>query len=1311
MKRHKFLIAFPAALGLLLTGLFLCGLSVPVAGTPADIPTPTPPWDLFWPEWFSNDPPPNTYITATTGSGVIDSGSFLLTQNISYQRGRIFYLTPTLMDEFSASFSLYLGDSVEGADGAAFIFCPSYNYAPDGGGTLDASCPGGYIVAFDTYEFGGGEFVPDLIYLAHDDIFHRLVSVPITDLDDGLWHNAMVVFNQGTITVTLDGSNVIAGFAIPDYEPFLGYFGFSAAAGLWHNEQLVDNIGIQAEYVATGFLDGHVYDADTLEPIADATVTGERQEGGSWSADTDPNGYYSMLVRTGTYTVTAETDSLIDFATGVEVLTDEVTTQDLYLAEKVTFEPTPLHVTLDWQTAGSVNATLQNHQLEEYDFLFSEKPGGFIPLVQGEEICSAMAAWPGPDGYGYTGESVDYEWIEISSSGIPIPNLGDDDYEGPFPIGFSYNFYGNIWNEFYASSNGFISFDSGSASIGNQCPLPNSTLPDNIISIMWDDLYPNYDTGGVYYQTFDSCPVGSGRCLVVEYANWAHYVIISPYPSSGTWEAILFENGDVQLQYLDGGSEDGSSATSGIEGNNASANYGLTYACDSSGSLVDSTAIYFAYPDVTWFGQEPLSGTVPASNAEPGELSASMLFTATYATGVDQPGDYYTTLLVEGDPTLQVPVTMTVLPPVDMGSVTGSVTDNCTDDPIAGVQLIILYGDPITKTWTDEAGNYTAWLFEGSYELTFSVDGYLSTTQKVDIFGGQETTLDVSLAPERACIEVYPDELEAWVLTNTPIYPHPHGLDIINNGGEALNFEILEGGELIEAHGGFTSASGQRTEEGSIYWNYRNEEGVEVEMSDSGTMVAYPGSYQYAPDVPTTQANILVYTDDWVHPTPNTLVQQAIARLGVPATVYVDNDYAGFETALTTDGPWDLVIWSGENYFVSSTLMPKLLAYVQAGGKLAATYWRQLDFPSDPLWNEMGFQYISNYITPPPAYWWEPSHPIFNNPESAPEWLTRVANSGNSNGTKLEPLPNGLAVAGYTITSEPDEAGMVIRDDGFTVYKGIRDVSTNADDDIDGVLDGVELWENIITGLLEVQDRDIPWVWEEPITGTVPALSTFNVDILFSSVLTSPLTLGTYTATLWIHENDPVTSYPQIPVSMHVVEAFVDPAPSFETNAALCFGETAVFTNTSLEGMPPTEYYLWDFGDGVTMTSTTTETVTHDYAAAGVYTVSLTAHQKQTDVEVIFTDTIQVKPLPLADFSYTVDGLAVNFSNTSANATSYAWDFGDGATSTLENPTHTYAAPGDYLVSLTAYGECGMDQIEKTVSAGYHKNYLPLVYR
>jgi len=211
-------------------------------------------------------------------------------------------------------------------------------------------------------------------------------------------------------------------------------------------------------------------------------------------------------------------------------------------------------------------------------------PDGWVRNAQPE------ALWPGPDGYGYAGSSVTFNWVDITATGTPIVGLLDDNFVGPFPIGFSFSFYGTPWTEFYASSNGFISFGAGDAALTNQCPLPDPTLPENIIAMLWDDL--DFGTSGnAYYQTFNPCPTGGGQCLVVEYYNTAHYGGVPG--SAGTWEAVLFGDGSVMLQYLDAGLEEGSSSTEGIEEANTAANYGLTYACNTTDSLSENTAISF----------------------------------------------------------------------------------------------------------------------------------------------------------------------------------------------------------------------------------------------------------------------------------------------------------------------------------------------------------------------------------------------------------------------------------------------------------------------------------------------------------------------------------------------------------------------------------------------------------------------------------------------------------------------------------------------------------------------------------------------
>ncbi|MCK4677187.1 MAG: PKD domain-containing protein [Bacteroidales bacterium] len=69
----------------------------------------------------------------------------------------------------------------------------------------------------------------------------------------------------------------------------------------------------------------------------------------------------------------------------------------------------------------------------------------------------------------------------------------------------------------------------------------------------------------------------------------------------------------------------------------------------------------------------------------------------------------------------------------------------------------------------------------------------------------------------------------------------------------------------------------------------------------------------------------------------------------------------------------------------------------------------------------------------------------------------------------------------------------------------------------------------------------------------------------------------------------------------------------------------------------------------------------------------------------------------LADFTYTIENLIVQFANLSQHADSYLWDFGDGIISEDENPIHQYTESGEYEVTLIAYNDATSDTITKTL--------------
>ncbi|HPR28846.1 MAG TPA: PKD domain-containing protein [Chitinophagales bacterium] len=84
---------------------------------------------------------------------------------------------------------------------------------------------------------------------------------------------------------------------------------------------------------------------------------------------------------------------------------------------------------------------------------------------------------------------------------------------------------------------------------------------------------------------------------------------------------------------------------------------------------------------------------------------------------------------------------------------------------------------------------------------------------------------------------------------------------------------------------------------------------------------------------------------------------------------------------------------------------------------------------------------------------------------------------------------------------------------------------------------------------------------------------------------------------------------------------------------------------------------------------------------------------------VTFTDADFVPAEPAtAAFTYFVDGPTVLFNNNSLFADTYAWDFGDGYSSTIEDPVHTYADPGVYNVCLTASNDLSTDEFCQDVT-------------
>lgn len=209
-------------------------------------------------------------------------------------------------------------------------------------------------------------------------------------------------------------------------------------------------------------------------------------------------------------------------------------------------------------------------------------------------------------------------------------------------------------------------------------------------------------------------------------------------------------------------------------------------------------------------------------------------------------------------------------------------------------------------------------------------------------------------------------------------------------------------------------------------------------------------------------ANILVYADEPVHLAPATFVDQALQGLGLPYTAYYDGEYGDFEAALTNAGPWDLVILAADNWSAPSTTLDALLAYVNGGGRLIAHAWNVNG--GHALWNAMGVSFVSDVGDPPdPVYWWSASHPLFNQPEGVPQFTSLDGGIFGVYGQNVNAIGDGVALAGYALTETAGQAGLIVANEGRTIFRGFLDAQNSADLDADDKSDGMELWENLIS--------------------------------------------------------------------------------------------------------------------------------------------------------------------------------------------------------------------------------------------------------
>jgi hypothetical protein len=167
----------------------------------------------------------------------------------------------------------------------------------------------------------------------------------------------------------------------------------------------------------------------------------------------------------------------------------------------------------------------------------------------------------------YTASNCTTPLEDISATGTLSTVTGtDDNSQTGVPIGFPFQFFGNIYTTCTINMNGFITFDSLGAGFFSNVAIPNAALPNNMVAPFWDDLYSVLQ-GNVRYQTL----AGPTRFIV----QWTNVQRFPGVGTGNTLQLILYQsNRNIEFRY---GVLEGSPPLTGTVGiENADGTVGLS---------------------------------------------------------------------------------------------------------------------------------------------------------------------------------------------------------------------------------------------------------------------------------------------------------------------------------------------------------------------------------------------------------------------------------------------------------------------------------------------------------------------------------------------------------------------------------------------------------------------------------------------------------------------------------------------------------------------------------------------------------------
>ena len=227
----------------------------------------------------------------------------------------------------------------------------------------------------------------------------------------------------------------------------------------------------------------------------------------------------------------------------------------------------------------------------------------------------------------------------------------------------------------------------------------------------------------------------------------------------------------------------------------------------------------------------------------------------------------------------------------------------------------------------------------------------------------------------------------------------------------------------------------------------------------------------------------------------------------------------------------------------------------------------------------------------------------------------------------------------------------------------------------------INILEVIFTAFTTSDGEIISYHWDFGDTTTVA-----DTSDLQSSTYTYPAP-GIYPVSLTVIDSYGLSAGGDTTTNISVYPSEDPPSANFHWVADLL---QVTFTDLSVAGDTTITNWSWNFGDGDTSTE---QNVVYTYTSAGTYSVSLTVTDAN-GLSNISTQSVTVTSVlvgPTANFTHSNSYLIIQFTDASQAGdgviNNWSWDFGNGSTSTEQNPVHEYATADTFIVSLTVTDE------------------------